>query len=418
VKIKSFSPKQKRVMTWWRSGGGDCGYDAIICDGAVRSGKTLCESLSFVCWAMASFDKTQFAFCGKSVAALRRNIVAELLRSLTELGFTCEEKRAQNRIDIRLGKRENSFYLFGGYDEKSSSLIQGATFAGVLLDEVALMPRSFVEQACARCSVSGSRLWFRCNPEGPQHWFYREWILRARERNALYLHFTMDDNPSLSPRIKARYRNSYAGTFYRRFILGEWTQAQGLVYDFYDREKFAVPAPEERIEKWAASVDYGTANPASFGLWGKTNGIWYRTDEYYYDSRLEGRQKTDEEYIDDFHKLVNGKELERVIVDPSAASFIQALSRAGYSVEKADNDVLSGIRVTADMLRNGKIVICDCCADCLREMELYCWDEKCGGRDAPKKENDHAMDDMRYFAMSAARENSDCFFAGYVERST
>jgi len=189
-------------MTWWRSGGRDSECDAIICDGAVRSGKTLSMSLSFVCWAMMNFDKTQFAFCGKSVRALKRNVVTELLRSLSELGFRCDEKQAQNRIDIRLGKRENIFYLFGGYDEKSSALIQGATFAGVLLDEAALMPRSFVEQACARCSVNGSKLWFNCNPEGPQHWFYREWILRAKERNALYLHFTMDDNPSLSPRIK------------------------------------------------------------------------------------------------------------------------------------------------------------------------------------------------------------------------
>lgn len=416
MNIRSFSPKQKRVMTWWRSGGRDSGCDAIICDGAVRSGKTLSMSLSFVCWAMMNFDKTQFAFCGKSVKALRRNVVTELLRSLSELGFKCDEKRAQNRIDIRLGKRKNIFYLFGGYDEKSSALIQGATFAGVLLDEVALMPRSFVEQACARCSVSGSKLWFNCNPEGPQHWFYREWILRAKERNALYLHFTMDDNPSLSPRIKARYKNSYTGTFYRRFVLGEWMQAQGLVYDFYNRAEFAEEAPERGFEQWAASVDYGTANPASFGLWGKKNGRWYRTDEYYYNSRAEGRQKTDKEYVSDFQKFTAQRKIEKVIADPSAASFIQALSREGYNVERADNDVLSGIRVTADMLKSRKLVICENCEDCLREIELYCWDEKSGGRDAPKKENDHAMDDMRYFAMSLARESSDSFFAGYVER--
>ena len=416
MNIRSFSPKQKRVMTWWRRGGPDSGFDAIICDGAVRSGKTLSMSLSFVLWAMTGFDKAQFAFCGKSVPALRRNVVTELLRSLSELGLRCDEKRAQNRIDIRLGKRENSFYLFGGYDEKSSSLIQGATFAGVLLDEAALMPRSFVEQACARCSVSGSKLWFNCNPEGPQHWFYREWILRARERNALYLHFTMDDNPSLSPRIKARYKNSYTGAFYRRFVLGEWTQAQGLVYDFYNAEEYAQKAPESGFSRWAASVDYGTANPASFGLWGEKDGTWYRTGEYYYDSRLEGRQKTDEEYVADFQNFTAGKTLEKVVADPSAASFIQALSRGGYSVEKADNDVLSGIRVTADMLKKRRIVICENCPDCLREIGLYCWDEKSGGRDAPKKENDHAMDDMRYFAMSLERESGEGFFAGYVER--
>ena len=230
--VKQFSAKQKTAMTWWANPRYQ-EYDAIICDGAVRSGKTLSMGMGFFLWAMRRFSGEQFALCGKTIVSLRRNVLHEILPKVTALGFHCEEKRSENLVIVRSGGRENRFYLFGGYDEGSAALIQGVTLAGVLFDEAALMPRSFVEQASARCSVSGSKLWFNCNPEGPMHWFYREWILRAEERGALYLHFTMDDNPSLSPRIRARYEKAYSGTFYRRFILGEWTAAKGLIYDFF-----------------------------------------------------------------------------------------------------------------------------------------------------------------------------------------
>ena len=159
-----FSPKQRQVLNWWRTGSPHSGRDAIICDGAVRSGKTLCMGLSFVCWAMSRFDGRSFALCGKTIGSLRRNVVLELLPVLRELGLACQEKRNENLLVIRGEGRENRFYLMGGKDEGSAALIQGATLAGVLLDEVALMPRSFVEQAMARCSVEGSRIWMNCNP--------------------------------------------------------------------------------------------------------------------------------------------------------------------------------------------------------------------------------------------------------------
>ena len=402
MKIKRFSPKQRRVMGWWAPGSPDHRFDAIICDGAVRSGKTLCMGLSFVFWAMSQFDRQQFAFCGKSVLSLRRNLLQELLPLLEELGFKCREKRSENLVTIRRGNRENRFYLMGGKDESSAAFIQGVTLAGALLDEAALMPRSFVEQAIARCSVNGSRLWFNCNPEGPQHWFYREWILKAEAHNALYLHFTMEDNPSLSQRVIKRYRTSYSGAFYRRFILGEWTAAKGLVYDFFDPQRDARPQPEGEMAEYVVSVDYGTANPCSLGLWGRQGDVWYRTAEFYYASRHTGVQLTDQEYVSALARLVGAKPLRCVVVDPSAASFITALRQAGYRVIKANNDVLSGIRITASLLKQGRIVICEGCEDCLREMALYRWSEGEGGRDAPRKEDDHAMDDMRYFAATIA----------------
>ena len=419
MKIKKFSRIQKRVMCWWGPRSADRHFDAIICDGAVRSGKTLCMGLSFVCWAMASFRGAQFAFCGKSVVSLRRNLLQELTPTLEELGFRCRERRSENLVVIGRNGRENRFYLMGGKDEGSAAFIQGVTLAGVLLDEAALMPRSFVEQAIARCSVQGSRLWFNCNPEGPQHWFYQEWILKRETRNALYLHFTMEDNPSLSARIRQRYRSSYSGAFYRRFILGEWTAAKGLVYDFFDPARDAVPRPEGQMEQYVISVDYGTANPCSFGLWGLREGVWYRMEEYYYASRKTGVQLTDQEYVRALQALADGREIRSVVADPSAASFITALRQAGFHVVKANNDVLSGIRITADLLKRGRIAICEGCEDCLREIAMYRWSEETEGRDAPHKDNDHAMDDMRYFAVTVAagERREEGAFCSVVRRS-
>ena len=409
-----FSRQQRVVLNWWRPKSPHYGREAIICDGAVRSGKTLCMGLSFFLWACSQFRGMRFGVCGKTIASLRRNVLSELLPKLKVLGFTVTERRTENLVRVTYRGHTNDFYIFGGRDESSSSLIQGITFAGILLDEVALMPRSFVEQACARCSVTGSRLWFNCNPEGPYHWFYNEWILNAEQRNALYLHFTMEDNPSLSPQIRQRYARLYSGVFYRRFVLGQWVAAEGRVYDFFDPSS-APPVPRGEFSQWYISCDYGTVNPASFGLWGLQNGVWYRVREFYFDSRREMRQMTDGEYADALADLAGGRSIAAVVVDPSAASFLELLRRRGWKVKKAENDVLSGIRRTSDLLKNGKLVICDTCADCLREMEQYVWDVR-AGKDAVKKEYDHAMDDMRYFAATILSDGGCPVAACSVER--
>ena len=411
-----FSPKQRAVLTWWRPGSPFADRQAIVCDGAVRSGKTLCTGLSFFCWAMSCFHERNFALCGKTITGVRRNLLQELLPMLEKMGFRCEEKRSQNLIRVRLGGRCNNIYLFGGRDEGSAALIQGITLAGALMDEVALMPRSFVEQAVARCSVTGSRLWFSCNPESPAHWFYREWIEKAEEKKALRLHFTMEDNPGLSPQVLERYRTMFEGTFYRRFVLGEWVAAEGRVYDFFD-ESFLHPVPEGEMEQWYVSCDYGTMNPTSMGLWGRQRGVWYRVKEFYYDARARHRQMTDEEYADALETLAEGRPIRAVVLDPSAASFAETLRRRGWSVKKADNEVLSGIRLTAKLLKQGKLVICEGCRDAVREFSLYRWEEGEDGRDRVRKEHDHAMDEIRYFAATVAgKETGGGFFAGCVER--
>ena len=407
----NFSGKQQTVMDWWKE---ESKYEAIFCDGAVRSGKTLAMGLSFFQWAMTIFDGKKFGVCGKTIGSVRRNLLSVIRPHLEAKEMIWKEKRSDNMVEVTWNERRNEFYLFGGKDETSADYIQGITLAGILLDEAALMPRSFVEQALARCSVTGSRLWFNCNPAGPRHWLFLEWIQEAEKRNCLRLHFTMEDNPGLTPQVRERYEKLYSGVFYRRYILGEWVQAEGRVYDFFD-PKMVGTAPEH-CDKWYISCDYGTVNPTSMGLWGRNGGIWYRVKEFYFDSRREQRQMTDAEYAQELTRLAGDRKLTAVIVDPSAASFMEVLRRRGFPVKKAKNDVLSGIRLTADLQKNGKVVICSGCHDCLREMDEYVWDLSCGTGDRVKKEHDHAMDDMRYFVSTVLGDRESTFVACTVER--
>lgn len=415
MNFKTFSKKQLCALGWWCQDSPYKDCDAIICDGAVRSGKTLCMSISFILWSLSAFNGRDFAICGKTVRGVRRNVVSPLLATLRELGFGVQEKLSANLIELEYGGVKNRYYLFGGRDESSAALIQGITLAGVLFDEVALMPRSFVEQAIARCSLNGSKFWFNCNPEHPGHWFYREWILKCKEKNALYLHFKMEDNPSLSKKMLERYKSLYSGAFYRRFVEGEWVAAQGAVYPFMTDEMFC-EVPWCEFEDYAVSVDYGTVNPASFGLWGFLGGVWYRIDEYYFDSRKEGFQRTDEEHYRELERLCEGKKISAVTVDPSAASFIEVIRRHGkFSVIPARNNVLDGIRQCAAALKEKRIVICRNCADSVREFSIYRWNEN-STNDVPIKENDHAMDDIRYFVTTILNGGSGDFFAVAAER--
>lgn len=395
AEFKAFSEKQRTVLTWWTPNSPYKNRDAVICDGAVRSGKSLCSFISFVLWSVSSFSNASFAICGKTVSSVRRNIITPMLPILTELGFKCDYSPSRSELSLTLGSHKNKYWLFGGKDESSAALIQGITLSGVMFDEVVLMPRSFVEQALARCSVAGSKFWFNCNPANPSHWFYTDWIKKHKEKNALYLHFTMRENPSLTKEMLKRYERLYTGVFYERFVLGKWVAAEGLVYPMFGESSKGAPVGE--CESYFISCDYGTVNPSSFGLWGLKDGVWYRISEYYYDSKREGAQRTDEEHYEALEKLARGKKINAVICDPSAASFITLIRRRGkFAVIKADNDVLDGIRRVSDALKGGKIRISPDCTDIIREFSLYRWDES-APKDAVKKENDHAMDDMRYF---------------------
>lgn len=404
MQYKEFGEKQLYTLTWW-SDAAMHDYDAIICDGSIRAGKTMTMAVSFILWAFTAFDKQVFAICGKTIESVRRNIVTHLPQWLDGI-VRIQERRSENLLIISFAGKTNRFYLFGGKDEGSAALIQGMTLAGVMFDEVALMPRSFVEQALARCSVEGSKFWFNCNPDSPEHWFYKEWIQKHKEKNALYLHFTMKDNNSLSEKVKKRYENMYSGVFYDRFIRGLWVVAEGLVYDFFQSKKETIIKTVDMNDynEFYVSIDYGTINPCSMGLWGVNSEGAARIRESYFDSRKEGRQRTDEEHYQTLVELVEDLSIARVVVDPSAASFIECIRRHGeFRVKPAINSVIDGIRITSSLLNAGMIRIDPSCKDCIREFGLYRWDEK-KTADTVLKENDHAMDEVRYFCNTVLRK--------------
>ncbi|MEL7609730.1 MAG: PBSX family phage terminase large subunit [Bacillota bacterium] len=257
-RFKPFSPRQKQILTWWLPESPVHDMDGIIADGAIRSGKTVAMSLSYVIWAMETFSAQNFGMAGKTIGSFRRNVLFWLKLMLRSRGYAVEDHRSDNLLIVRRGGRENYFYIFGGKDERSQDLIQGITLAGMFFDEVALMPESFVNQATGRCSVDGSKFWFNCNPEGPNHWFRQEWILQYKKKRLLYLHFTMDDNWSLSEKIKARYRSMYTGVFFKRFILGLWVAAEGMIYQAFAGNPKAFEAGEvKNFLEINIGVDFG-----------------------------------------------------------------------------------------------------------------------------------------------------------------
>ena len=285
-RFRPFSKKQRKVLNWWCRSSPVRDFNGIIADGAIRSGKSVAMSLGFVIWAMSEFEACNFAMCGKTIGSFRRNVLFWLKLMLRSRGYSVSEQRTENLVIVRRGGIENYFYVFGGKDERSQDLIQGITLAGVFFDEVALMPESFVNQATGRCSVDGSKFWFNCNPGSPAHWFKTGWIDKRQDKRLLYLHFTMDDNLSLTEAVKERYRGMYTGVFFKRYILGEWKSADGVIYRQFadDPERFILDDVPADIIIGTMGLDFGGNGSAHAGcLVGITRG--YRSivilDEYY-----------------------------------------------------------------------------------------------------------------------------------------
>lgn len=392
------SPKQKKILAFPYSS-----YDALICDGAVRSGKTSIMMWAFVDWAMREFNGRRFGICGKTVDSATKNIVIPFTSmSLVKERYTIRWRRSDKMLEVRRGAVTNWFEVFGGKDESSFALIQGRTFAGVLLDEVPLMPESFVNQALARCSVAGNKKWFSCNPDNPGHWFYNEWIKKREDHNVLYLHFAMTDNPSLPPRVLAQYESMFSGVFYQRYVLGEWVAAEGLVYPMFDRGRHVAEDLPETGGDYFVSVDFGIQNATVFLLWRRIKGTdaWLCLNEYYYSGREEKRQKTVGELVDGLARMLDGIVPKRIIIDPSAAPLKVELRKRGYHVQDAENDVIGGISDVCTMLHNDRLIFSAKCENTIKEFGLYRWDEKAAqrGEDAPIKEHDHCEDAIRYFA--------------------
>lgn len=402
-----FSHKQKVVLEWWMPGSPYADKDGVICDGSIRSGKTTVMSLSFIMWAMETFDGQNFAMCGKTIQSLRRNVIGQLKMMLLSRGYRVEEHRSENYMVIRMGAKENTFYLFGGKDEGSQDLIQGITLAGVFFDEVALMPESFVNQATGRCSVDGSKYWFNCNPESPSHYIKTEWIDKITEKNMIRVHFTMRDNPSLSAKVIERYERMYKGVFYDRFIRGLWVIAEGLVYGMFDKEKniFHGEYTYSPQSSYYLSIDYGTMNPFAVGLMELQNSGRVRMlREGHYSGREKGVTIDNEAYYKMIQEIAGDFPITSIVIDASAAAMKATIRKYGeYTCTDGNNDVLNGIQEVTKYLNLGMLQIHESCTETQKEFGAYAWDEKAVGEDRVIKEYDHHMDLIRYFIYTVAR---------------
>ena len=416
-----FSAKQLLAMYWWNVP--ELGHCAgIIADGSVRSGKTVALSFGFLMWSMERFNGQLFGMCGKTVKSFERNVLNPMQTIVRSLGYTLHYLKSDHCAVITSpAGHSNRSYVFGGNDESSQDLIQGITLAGVLLDEVVLMPESFVNQAFARCSVPGAKVWLNCNPEGPSHYIKARFIDHYRERKFLHVHFTLDDNLSITEEMRRFYETQWTGVFRRRFIDGEWCLASGLVFSSFDPERHVFHAEDDDsfldgYSEFFAAGDYGTANPTAVLIIGHNRKLdtFDVLDEYYWDSRKMERQKTDDEYVRDISAFAAGYRVKTAFFDPSAASLIAALrrSRVFPRLFQADNAVLDGIRFTSMLFSMDRIRIRDSCRNLIRELQSYSWDEEKSERegvDAVVKADDHTCDALRYFCYSEVHRRAKAY---------
>ncbi len=391
-KFKPFSQKQRKVLNWWCRSSPVRGYNGIIADGAIRSGKSVAMSLSFVVWAMSEFSACNFAMCGKTIGSFRRNVLFWLKLMMRSRGYSVTEQRTENLVIVRRGSVENYFYVFGGKDERSQDLIQGITLAGVFFDEVALMPESFVNQATGRCSVDGSKFWFNCNPGSPAHWFKTGWIDKRQDKRLLYLHFTMDDNLSLSEAVKERYRGMYTGVFFKRYILGEWKSADGVIYRQFadDPERFILDDVPADIFIGTMGLDFGGNGSAHAGcLVGITRG--YRSivvlDEYYRKEII-----TPGEVMDDVCGFVQRSQAQcrapSIWCDSAETVLIKGIRtevfarRIPVEVRNArKGEIIDRIRLCDMLMSQGRFFVLRRCQHTIAALSEAVWDSKSPTRD-------------------------------------
>ncbi len=364
-----------------------------VLHGSVRSGKTWISLVLWCVWIKNMPKDKAYLMTAKTLTTLKRNCL-DLLEVLA----------GKNNFEYSIPKKEatlygRKIYLEGVNDSGAEGKIRGMTLQGAYCDEVTLFNEEFFNMLLSRLSESGARLFGTTNPDSPNHWFKVNFIDRRDELDILIMQFLIDDNTFLDPHYVEELKKEYTGVFYDRYIRGLWVIAEGLVYPMFDKKRHVLDGckelESERFEYYI-SIDYGTINPCSMGLWRLEETRAVRVQEVYYDSKKKKKQLTDEEYYQMLVDLAGDKLIEAVIVDPSAASFIETIRRHGkFSVRKANNDVVDGIRVTGSLLQNGKLFFCKGCEDSIREFGLYRWDEK-STKDSVIKEFDHAMDDIRY----------------------
>ncbi len=395
-KYKNLTDKQNELMEIAKGG-----LRRInILHGSVRSGKTWISLVLWCVWIRNMPKDKAYLMTAKTLTTLKRNCL-DLLETLA----------GKNNFSYSISKKEGTLYgrkiyLEGVNDAGAESKIRGMTLQGAYCDEVTLFTEEFFGMLLSRLSEHGAKLFGTTNPDNPNHWFKVKYIDRRSELDFFLMEFLIDDNTFLDPAYVEELKKEYTGVFYKRFILGEWCSAEGLVYPMFDKDVHTVSEIPKPLgnEEYYISIDYGTLNPCSMGLWRLDDKCAVRIKESYYSGKAQRMLLTDEEYYQRLKKLAEGFPIKAVIIDPSAASFIATIRRHGeFSVRKADNSVLDGIRVTGTLLQGGKLLIHKSCEDTIREFGSYSWD---GGSQEDKvlKEFDHAMDDIRYFCFTVAKK--------------
>jgi PBSX family phage terminase large subunit len=367
-----------------------------IAEGAVRSGKSFVILIRFM-EELKNGPPGEYIVTGKSRDSLDRNVV-------TPLQSLCAHEIPYNQGRGFFHLFDKKVYVIGANDERASSKIKGATFAGALVDEVTELPESYFEMLFSRLTIKGSKLFGGTNPDSPYHWLKQNYIDRFRDSEPRFFKdfkFRLKDNPSLDEEIKSDLEKKYQGLWYKRFILGDWVLAEGAIYDFFDTSRHVVSVAPTYAKQYFLGIDYGTANAFAAVLIGYNDDhkpeLWVEK-EYYWDSKKMGYQKTDAEYAQDLQREFGGYNVRLVYLDPSAASFQTELRRNKIPVKPANNDVVDGIRCVATMLSEGNLVICKDCHNLIKEIEGYVWNESSckRGDDKPLKQHDHAVDALRY----------------------
>ena len=388
-----YTPKQRALMEIWRT---NKLRRINLLEGSVSSGKTWISLVMWAFWVktMPNNPDTLYLMSARSLTTLKRNCLLLLQALVGESNFTFSINSKEGRL---FGRR---IVLEGANDSQAEAKIRGMTLQGAYCDELTKMQEDFFTMLLSRLRMPGAKLIATTNPDAPGHWLKVNYIDRMNELDFLDVRFLIDDNTTLPNDYVDSIKREYTGVFYQRFILGEWTLAEGLIYPMYAD---AIQAPPKGTpEQYVLSIDYGTQNPFAALLWARYehDRTWYAIREYYYSGRTTGIQKTDNDYADDMDMFTAGIGNEyaklKTIIDPSAASFIALLRRRGkYHVVPADNAVLDGIRDTAVCLQNGNIKISPTCVNWKMEAQGYIWADS-EAADIPVKENDHLMDSTRY----------------------
>lgn len=409
--FKPFSKQQKRLIHWWRPGIKASENNYVIADGSIRSGKTIACIIGFLTWSQEMFSGETFILVGKTMGALKKNVIKPMLQILESWGWPYEYVRSGSEPHLTIGS--NTYYLFGANNEAAQDNLQGLTAAGAYADEAALFPKSFIDQMIGRCSVDGWKIWMNCNPAGPHHFICEEYLDpdEMKRKKVYHLHFTMDDNLSLSKKRKQEYENAWPhdSVFYKRFILGLWVVADGLVYQMFSEKDHVVKTPMmfQQLHEYYVSIDYGTVNPFAVGIfdYDPRTSVSVMVKEVHHDGRKSGRCDN-EKYYELMVNAIADLPIEYIIVDPSAAGFIETIKKYGkYSVKGANNDVLNGIQEVTKYLNMGLLKIHDSCTETKKEFYTYSWDDGKKG-DAVIKEYDHHMDLIRYYVYTVARQRN------------